>query len=671
MSSSELRVLSPISLDSINALEATDRLLSDLLAEPPTPQQEALAAYAVLEFKNDRLGGGASGAVKEFARRVSEAPELTFSGLSHELEAELLLLLASGLATEIMDRSHRVGGAGAPVVQYTPCENDGIPSQCWKKTRTFDSRSLDAFGGSMRMPVDLVERRRRFLERAFSLAPHLDRVARSLLGDLAWEGRWDKYNSVARSHAVATNQSAWSLAYLGAGAWRAGLEMAADSLLSESLFRMSEQEAAILLDVSESVLPANRRRYLAGSPNEVRVWSLFLLKVSDPLFLTHHNERRLEHFSRVTLSELWFSDLIRGVSGSTSDPGRILVRYGRPLQITELSPRDPSPPVPDGIRHPYAGLAPAENDTLEAILWGYGADRPEFLFHRGMGHFPLRLSSLSRSYADDLRGVEPSTYDFAVGHLPHQVARFKGADSKVDVDFYAEIPADTVSTKRLPVQAGVFILPRALEAEVFALRADAFVGFEKRNVTLSIPFTRSEYVYSIEILSEDESIKTVTRGRLTIDNYREDQLTLSDLVLAHSVSSVGRRPTARQDLSYDPVVDLSFREDESVGVFFEVYPPAASLDALPSGRSLTYTVAVRIRDAVDGTIVDGGKRRGTSGDLGWTRTGIVGEDRLLDWFTLDIPWPKSGLYELEVEIGIPDYPVASGRRRFRVTPSTG
>ena len=290
---------------------------------------------------------------------------------------------------------------------------------------------------------------------------------------------------------------------------------------------------------------------------------------------------------------------------------------------------------------------------------GYGADRPEFLARDTPSPAVVSQPKLRR-------GVEPSTS--AVGSS-HQVARFKGAE--VDVDFYAEIPADTVSTKRLPVQAGVFILPRALEAEVFALRADAFVGFEKRNVTLSIPFTRSEYVYSIEILSEDESIKTVTRGRLTIDNYREDQLTLSDLVLAHSVSSVGRRPTARQDLSYDPVVDLSFREDESVGVFFEVYPPAASLDALPSGRSLTYTVAVRIRDAVDGTIVDGGKRRGTSGDLGWTRTGIVGEDRLLDWFTLDIPWPKSGLYELEVEIGIPDYPVASGRRRFRVTPSTG
>ena len=134
----------------------------------------------------------------------------------------------------------------------------------------------------------------------------------------------------------------------------------------------------------------------------------------------------------------------------------------------------------------------------------------------------------------------------------------------MEADFHAEIPADTVSTQRLPVQAGVFVLPRALEAEAFELRTNAFVGFEKRNVTLTIPFSKSDYVYSIEMLSEDENIKRATRGRLAIDGYREDQLTLSDLVLAHSVSSTGGHPTARQDLSYDPA-GLARASSERIG----------------------------------------------------------------------------------------------------------
>ena len=666
MSPPDLRVLSPLGLDSIVGLEATKTLVSELLAQPSTPHQEALAAYAVLEFRKNRLGAGAFEAITEFGRRVSAVPDLTFPGLSDDLEAQLLLLLASRLTTEIMDRSYRVGGAEAPVVHFRRCQLDGIPGlPCWERNRTYGSGSLDALGGSMRMPDDLVERRGRFLERAFTLAPHLDGVARSLLGDLARQGRWERYNAVARRHAAATNDGAWSLAYLGTGAWRTGLEIVADSLFSRSLLRMSERDAAVLLDVSESVLPSNREKYLSGSPGEVRAWSLFLLKISDPLFLTDHNERRLEHFSRVVLSELWFTDLIGGFSGSTTDPGRILVRYGRPPLITELGPLDPPPPVPDRTRHPYYGLAPTASDTVEAIIWGYGPDRPTFLFHRGMGHFPLQLSSRSLADAEDLRSVEPSTY----GALPHQVARFKGPDSKVEVDFYTEIPADTVSEKRLPVQTGVFILPRTLGAEVFTLKADAFVGFERRNVTLVIPFTRDEYVYTIEMLSEDESIKRAARQRLAIDGYRDDRVMLSDLVLARSVSSEGLPPTVRQDVSYDPAVDLSFREDEPVSVFFEVYPPAASLEVLPSGRDLVYTVAVRIRDAVDGTIVEGGTRRGAAGDLRWTRTGLAGRDRVLDWFTLDVPWPGSGLYELEVEIRIPDYPVATGTRKFRVRES--
>lgn len=667
MASPELRVLLSTSLDSIRALDVTETLVAELVAEPPLPHQEALAAYAVLEFKRDRLREGAFGAVREFGRRVSEAPELMFPGLSSELEAELLLLLATRLSTEIKDGSFRVDGGRAAAARYERCADTAVVS--WNVTYYWDR--LDAFGGFVRRPADLVGRRRRFLERAFDLAPHLDGVARSLLGDLARDARWEEYDAVARRHAIATSRSGWSLAYLGVSAWRGGLETRADSLFAESLDRMSQRDAAILLDVAESVFPANQERFLSGSPAEARAWSLFLLKVSDPLFLTHHNERRLEHLTRVTLAELWFSDLLRGVAGSTSDPGRILIRYGDPLHITELSPNDPMPPVPEGVRNSLAVAVHAANDTLAAVLWGYGADRPTFLFMRRMGQPDLRLSSRSLNDAFDLRSIEPSTYDFAVSDLSHQVARFKGRESTAEVDFYTEIPGDTLSPRRIPVRTGVFVLPRVLEGEVFALTADAYVGFESRNVTLRIPFTESEYVYNIEMLSEDESVKSAARRRMAIEAYLEDRMTLSDLVLARSVSNAGAYPANRQDLAYDPAVDLTFGESEPVSVLFEVYPSRSSLDALSTGRQLAYSVAVRIRNPVDGTIVEGRSRQSASGDLAWIRTGIAGEDRVLDWFTLDVPWPKPGLYEIEVEIEIPDHPPVSRARRLRVTPPMG
>src|SRR5690606_6372272 len=122
----------------------------------------------------------------------------------------------------------------------------------------------------------------------------------------------------------------WPSALLAAGSWRVGDAARADSLFDLALATLPLSERALLENVAESVLPEDEQRYLSGDPATRAAWSRFLLRTSDPLFLTPMNERRLEHFTRVVLAELWFGDP-RGISrGAESDPGIILIRYGEP-----------------------------------------------------------------------------------------------------------------------------------------------------------------------------------------------------------------------------------------------------------------------------------------------------------------------------------------------------
>lgn len=56
----------------------------------------------------------------------------------------------------------------------------------------------------------------------------------------------------------------------------------------------------------------------------------------DPLILTSHNERLLEHFTRVTYSNLMFSAKRLNLTGWNTDRGEVVIRYGIPDQVRRM-----------------------------------------------------------------------------------------------------------------------------------------------------------------------------------------------------------------------------------------------------------------------------------------------------------------------------------------------
>jgi GWxTD domain-containing protein len=56
----------------------------------------------------------------------------------------------------------------------------------------------------------------------------------------------------------------------------------------------------------------------------------------DPLLLTDYNERLLEHFTRVTYSNIMFSAKRLNLTGWNTDRGEVVIRYGIPGQISRM-----------------------------------------------------------------------------------------------------------------------------------------------------------------------------------------------------------------------------------------------------------------------------------------------------------------------------------------------
>jgi hypothetical protein len=145
--------------------------------------------------------------------------------------------------------------------------------------------------------------------------------------------------------------------------------------------------------------------------------------------------------------------------------------------------------------------------------------------------------------------------------------------------------------------------------------------------------------YSIE--AHDPAANTIARARGAVTGHiwPVDSLALSDLLIADRILSLGEPPAAsRDDLRIRGRADLTFRLDEGVGLYWEVYGLSAlsgiaryrvSLDVQDAERrSLPVRVVRAIAD-----VLGGGQK---DPRLTWEReVAVENRDRAIDWILLD------------------------------------
>lgn len=563
------------------------------------------------------------------------------------------------------------------------CESDQAPDSlipaadailvvdCWLEIRRYDDGPLAA--APLAHPEG-IRRSRLLMRRHFAEAVRLDpgraRAIRSLLADFARLRQWSAYMDLARTYARNTNGTGWSLAFLAAGEWRLGHAQAADSLFNAALRVLPPEEQAVLRNVSESVNPDAEEQFFTGDARSREIWSRFMLYVSDPLFLTPINERRLEHFTRTVMAELLFGAPLNSVRGSSTDRGKLFIRYGRPLLIRQTPERKPWKTVIASAEHsawkdfegefPKLAVVPFQADIPvipaslgRVIFWSYGQGRLKFLFDREPGTRTARMVPEAERYAEQFRSTEPSSYDFLTADVPHQVVRFLGEQAAVGVDIYSELPADSLADPTTPGRAGLFMLPRFPGEPVTPLERTVRLDDQSELLTYRIELDPDDYVYSIEAVTIDQRIRAASRRLIRIRPFGPG-LDLSDLLLARSVTPREEEPRDRHDFWMIPAADLSFAPGASVHLYFEVYGLAKDAKNMAS-----YRVELTVLNAEDegvlgriaNAVVDllGGDAK-TDGHVRWERTIQSPGVCLPEWFRIDLGAAEPGRYRVRVTL---------------------
>lgn len=265
-----------------------------------------------------------------------------------------------------------------------------------------------------REPARIGEERTRLLEA-------LDSVARALPGD-AWvagqrvryqleAGRPDSAAEAARAcHAAAW----WCAALQGLAQHVAGDYEAAERTFESALDAMPGDERCRWTDVSDLLEEPLRRRYRRLSCGERRGLEARLWWLAQPLWSSRGNDRRTEHYARVTMARLL--ERAQSPYGLWGDDERELIaRYGWPVAWERDDGGGTHEPV-------YIGHDP--EPSFHFVPDAPVLDAPTLGDQRGVLHSRAARERYAPRYAATFTALEPAFATFRRGDSTIVVASY-------------------------------------------------------------------------------------------------------------------------------------------------------------------------------------------------------------------------------------------------------
>jgi GWxTD domain-containing protein len=482
-----------------------------------------------------------------------------------------------------------------------------------------------------------------------------------LMGQLLDEGRLSEYLALGRKLRATHPERPMPYLYLGLGLHVAGREQAAAEAFEEGLKRLPDEERLRVESLAEVMRRDEAEEYLdldeaARAEFNKRYWQL-----SDPLFLTQANERRLEHLSRVAYADLRFAAPEVGLRGWQTDQGIIYVRYGPPKSIASFG----ASPYMSG--NPYAV-------GRRSIIWSYGVDGPVFIFRQMPGYLNARFAGDYKFVADNYRYVQPAMYANIPSipqmlDLPVQVSRFRGdTPDEIAVEIDAALPledlAEGVDLKRGELETGMFLLNREGETVVRRVKTEVLDYPESADVNeyrswqLTLP-PGGPLVLAVEARDEVTWRAAASRDTFTARLFPEDSLSVSDILVADFVRPLVEEPRWRSDYEIWPNPALEYRSGESVHIYYEIY----GLQPDPEGFA-SYDVALQMRvkrltrgggvTALLGLLADAWGFSIVGDDrleLRYSReVKLDGRDRVTEYLSLNPQEVPAGEYEIRLRI---------------------
>jgi GWxTD domain-containing protein len=352
----------------------------------------------------------------------------------------------------------------------------------------------------------------------------------------------------------------------------------------------------------------------------------------DPRYLTPYNERKLEHYARLTYADLLYSAPGVDLRGWNTQRGQIIVRYGPPVGDVVIIPKSSSGVNASTREAQIAGnqLDAGDQQTREGSqiltiardgwgfdmfeeantynIWDYGDKK--FVFEDPFRNGEYRLYSPSASdisqgalpWANDYAikaaetfREEPESYEYeAPGRqiqLPFLVSSFKNMESNltdVYVNYGVPVNGFQQGTDLLNVTAntGTFVVGENKDMlveqrrTIYGLRTSQVVQFQESNLwieteKLRVPAGSQEV--SVEFETAGGGTVGVQRRDVDVLDFSGDGFQLSDLLLAYRIdeneNGAATLPSdiLRNGLSIMPAPWSVFSTTQPIYLYFEVY----------------------------------------------------------------------------------------------------
>jgi hypothetical protein len=606
----------------------------------PGGDVQCLYAYVLLKEKQGtrvdakRMLGRLEGLL------ASDSAEVTTA-----FRAELLYRRALLMDDWLRNFDYLVNPSMTVLVSTPDCIEYGYFCENFTRPRLFNERLLHAPS-----VASVITDQRRAVEQLLDSALRLDplhadaerlRLRRALV-DNDWDafatlaGRWARLDpaGVAPRLAVLAAQ-VHDTAYRAAGQTL----VAIDSLIPDSLRATYERFEVISRNVDLT--------------RAEEVWAL-----SDPLYLTPENERRVQLYARLALADIMFTDPTEGIAGRDTQPGKLLLRYGWPTHIWEVE-RDQSKETDPVTMRILLGeiAAPLPQTQVKAggrwTFFNYDLDVPSFVFERNLSEreFEYKQQTLTEQLDSNLARVLPSSFDnpYRVGSLSAVVTGFPRPNRPV-VEVHARFGWEPALPDADRVDVGVFVHERVHGRLV---NRGTTTRRGRRSVTYeaTLPVVTGPLQVAVEGMAE--GARTAAQLRADLDVESPEGLVLSDLLLADLVDSVGEvnqradvRLVGRADTLPAPKSDLT--------IYWETYGLTVGPDS-----TVRYTVTVKLEEAAGGRTPGGevvrvlGRvlgLRGQAGSVTWQRQRPLGAGGYAaDVVTLRLP-DATGSYRLLVTV---------------------
>jgi hypothetical protein len=425
----------------------------------------------------------------------------------------------------------------------------------------------------------------------------------------------------------------WCEALLGLALHVYGNFPAADSAFSSALADMPTLTRCHWTNLSPLLDDDIRGTYRKMPCTERDAVNARIWWVADPLYMTQGNERRTEHFSRMTHTALWKDAVNTYGTSWGGDLAELTLRFGWAEKWTQ----QPSPSM-------YPGVQPAVTGHEREPGYHF------FLTQRPPDSLAQIVDSLFDIYQFPPREQYSPTYTRALVRLDAQVARFRRGDSTRVVAAY-NVRTDSIFGRRKFAAALI-----AMGDEVAVpSRTDLAQSPAKGVLTVTTPW-KSQLI-GVELLASDSAGAARWRSGFAEIPLDSGRISVSDLLFVDGGPSL---PVDLSEAITSAHGGTKFRRNEKIGLFWELYGRTPADSTLPISLTITPINEGLLRRTFRALRV---APKATPLNIRWQENGASGVLSARS-VLLDLSLVPAGKYEVKLEVG--NDPVAVTSRNIEV-----